>query len=1213
MNAPTLRIFLQLFAPFAAAIVVAALLVTIAQEDSARGRLEASESLNVGLGNGMLDRRLQVVINDLRTLAGGSAMRRLSEHADDAGLDALAEDFTALMTASGAYDRIRLLGTDGRERLRVRLRDGKPERIADTGLQDGSRRDDYIAAATLSAGGVHISRIDLEMDSDAIGQPARPLLRAAVPVTDADGRRSGILVLDYLAAEMFGYVRDVTTPIADRLAIVDGDGYFLLSADPQQEWGFMPGRGDVSLARLHPAAWQRILAEEHGQFEDDDGLWTFETRHPLRILGTPIELGTIDAYRWVVVSHLAPEALAALSRTDRGLRLLLVGALLVTAAALCWTMARTRARQRELEARYRVFFERSLVGMAVVGTDRRWRVVNPALCNILGYSEDALMTRSWADITHPEDLSSSDAAYARIARGEVDGYELQKRYLRGDGRAIDVLVAVRAIRDAGGSPDYYLAMIEDISARVAAEKALRESEERIRLVSDNLPDSYIFQATLNEDGAPNFAYISSGLERIQGISPAEAIAHPERMLENVDPAQVQELIMRQLESAQSFDDFCMELRIRRASGEWGWLKVHSRPRRLPNGALLWDGIATDITAQRRAAALAELQGRRSSALLELPRLVRTMPERAFMQHALDLIEALTASEIAFMHFVDHDAETIELVAWSTRTLRDGYCTAAYDNHYPLSRAGIWADAARQRRPVVFNDYASASGRHGLPEGHAPLRRLISCPVLDQGQVRLMTGVGNKAEDYSSDDVETIELIANETWRLVHQARSDRALRIATQVVNASPVVCFRWRAEAGWPVEYVSENVSLWGYSVESLLAGDPPFSAMVHPDDLTRVADEVARYTAEGRASYDQEYRLLKANGEAIWVTDRTIVQRDDSGAPRYYDGIISDISERKAQEQAMAANLDAQRSLNKRLEEAHNQLLQSEKMASIGQLAAGVAHELNNPIGFVHSNLGTLDNYLAELMGILDAFENAARAGETPTQILETVARLKQACDFDFIREDMGPLMHESRDGLMRVRKIVQDLKSFSHVSEQEWGWADLHAGLDTTLNIVRNELKYKCNIVKTYGDIPEVHCIISQLNQVFMNLLVNAGQAIESQGTVTIRTARCGDDEVMVEISDTGKGIAPEHLTRIFDPFFTTKPVGSGTGLGLSLSYGIVQRHHGRIEVESAPGHGACFRVILPINAAIEATGTATPAAMDTTSVGATHTDTTSTASS
>jgi signal transduction histidine kinase len=182
--------------------------------------------------------------------------------------------------------------------------------------------------------------------------------------------------------------------------------------------------------------------------------------------------------------------------------------------------------------------------------------------------------------------------------------------------------------------------------------------------------------------------------------------------------------------------------------------------------------------------------------------------------------------------------------------------------------------------------------------------------------------------------------------------------------------------------------------------------------------------------------------------------------------------------------------------------------------------------------------------------------------------------------LKEDIFSLLGESKDGLGRVRKIVQDLKSFSRVGEQEWQEADLHQGLDSTLNIVWNELKYKCKVVKEYGDIPHVYCLISQINQVFMNLLVNASHAIETQGTITIRTRQTDENWVCVEVGDTGKGIAPEHITRIFEPFFTTKPVGMGTGLGLSLSYGIVQRHGGRIEVDSQIGIGSNFRLLLPI---------------------------------
>ncbi|MDP2785442.1 MAG: PAS domain S-box protein [Sulfurimicrobium sp.] len=281
----------------------------------------------------------------------------------------------------------------------------------------------------------------------------------------------------------------------------------------------------------------------------------------------------------------------------------------------------------------------------------------------------------------------------------------------------------------------------------------------------------------------------------------------------------------------------------------------------------------------------------------------------------------------------------------------------------------------------------------------------------------------------------------------------------------------------------------------------------------------------------------------------------------------------------QALTREREEQQSLIAELKAAQNQLLQSEKMASIGQLAAGVAHEINNPIGYVHSNLGTLEKYIHDLFSVLDLFE--AAEGEFPpdSASLARIKAYKETLDLPFLKEDIPSLMAESKEGIVRVKKIVQDLKDFSHVDEAEWQWSDLHRGLDSTLNIVWNELKYKADVVKEYGALPEIECIPSQLNQVFMNLLVNAGHAIEDRGTITIRTGQDGD-KVWVEIADNGKGISPEHLSRIFDPFFTTKPVGKGTGLGLSLSYGIVKKHHGEIEVDSTPGKGTTFRVRLPV---------------------------------
>ncbi len=265
--------------------------------------------------------------------------------------------------------------------------------------------------------------------------------------------------------------------------------------------------------------------------------------------------------------------------------------------------------------------------------------------------------------------------------------------------------------------------------------------------------------------------------------------------------------------------------------------------------------------------------------------------------------------------------------------------------------------------------------------------------------------------------------------------------------------------------------------------------------------------------------------------------------------------------------------------IEQTQGQLLQSEKMAAVGQLAAGVAHEINNPTGFVSSNLGSLRRYLEQLLAVIDADAMAIAALPATHPARQAAEARRQEAELDFLREDIPNLLEESAEGLSRVRKIVADLKDFSRMDEAEIQEADLNQGLESTLNVVYNELKYKAKVVRSFGDLPKVRCCPAQINQVFMNLLVNAGQAIDSAGTITLRTGHEGPC-VWVEIEDTGKGMTPEVRHRLFEPFFTTKPMGKGTGLGLSISRDIIHRHNGTITVDSEAGVGTRFLIRLPI---------------------------------
>jgi PAS domain S-box-containing protein len=421
-----------------------------------------------------------------------------------------------------------------------------------------------------------------------------------------------------------------------------------------------------------------------------------------------------------------------------------------------------------------------------------------------------------------------------------------------------------------------------------------------------------------------------------------------------------------------------------------------------------------------------------------------------------------------------------------------------------------------------------------------------------------------------------EFDASPVPSLADASRSSAELPTRLQyLIDNTPALIYCTVPSGDFKMTFVSNNAfNMLGYRPGEMLA-DPNFwFDHIHPDDKPRIVESLAKVFTEGQRVY--EYRFRAADGRYRWMHDTLRLVRDEAGRPLEVIGALTDITDRKAMEEALTAKGIEQQQLIGKLREAHEQLLQSEKLASIGQLAAGIAHEINNPVGFVNSNMGALQGYVGALLRLIDAYDGAI-AGHA--ELVERMAPVRQAADLDFLRHDVTALVGESIDGLRRVTEIVQSLREFSHVGETEWQLADLHRGLDSTLTIAAHELKHKVTVVKEYGDLPLVECRASQLNQVFMNLLVNAAQAISGLGTIRIRTG-VEEDRAWIEIADTGAGIAPEHLTRIFEPFFTTKPVGSGTGLGLSLSYGIVHRHGGRIDVRSQPGEGTAFTVWLPL---------------------------------
>jgi two-component system NtrC family sensor kinase len=400
--------------------------------------------------------------------------------------------------------------------------------------------------------------------------------------------------------------------------------------------------------------------------------------------------------------------------------------------------------------------------------------------------------------------------------------------------------------------------------------------------------------------------------------------------------------------------------------------------------------------------------------------------------------------------------------------------------------------------------------------------------------------------------------------------------------------------DADGNITYVNQRFSeISGYSYNEVIGKNPRiFKAPESHTDYRNMWDALTR-----GEHWRGELHNRKKNGELYWEHAWISPILDDSGTISHYLAIKDDITMGKeveaelektvAQATQMACSLEFQNAeieqqrqeLDKiytDLKAAQSQIVQGEKMASIGQLAAGVAHEINNPMGFISSNLRSLAKYTKKLIDYISLMERAPNEGISD----EDIKAERKKLNLDFLIEDIVDLIAESLDGADRVKNIVQNLKTFSRIDQAEEQLIDINACLDSTIAIVWNEIKYKAELQKNYAQVPKILCNPQELAQVFTNILVNAAQAIEAEGVITI-DSNFTLDQVIITISDNGCGIEEKNQKKIFEPFFTTKEVGKGTGLGMSISYDIIKKHKGDIRVSSQVGHGTTFTIELPIN--------------------------------
>ncbi|MCD4779911.1 MAG: PAS domain S-box protein [Candidatus Omnitrophica bacterium] len=385
-----------------------------------------------------------------------------------------------------------------------------------------------------------------------------------------------------------------------------------------------------------------------------------------------------------------------------------------------------------------------------------------------------------------------------------------------------------------------------------------------------------------------------------------------------------------------------------------------------------------------------------------------------------------------------------------------------------------------------------------------------------------------------------------------------------------------WEVDNKGKYVYASPVVEkVLGYKPEEMRG--KLFYDFFHPDEKENLKKETLEFLDKKIPFKDFQNRNIKKNGAVVIVETTGVPIFSEEGSFLGYRGVDRDITERKKVEE------DLKKAYHQ-LKQTQKQLIQSEKMAGIGQLAAGVAHEINNPAGFVMSNLDHLQLNIQKFNAIILVLEefiqnNMPQDPEKLKALQDRLHEVKAENDLEYFKEDLPELVSECLSGMNRIKNIVSNLKNFTHPGTEGYVSTNLNNNLENALSLVFNELKYKCEIIKEYGELPKIKINTQQIEQVFINILINASQAIEKKGTISLKTY-VQDENICIEIADDGKGVSQEGIDKIFDPFFTTKGVGEGTGLGLSIVYGIIKEHNGQIDVESRIDKGTKFIIKLPV---------------------------------